>query len=108
MRQNFHQREGQLVLHSCMSLGDGGGLRIGRTFNQESDTSADFISCRATHGGCMSAGSVHASGYNNFSYCVASGHLDSGGGWRDHATVLDMTFNCIAVNACMLCECQTR
>ncbi|CAE7708298.1 unnamed protein product [Symbiodinium pilosum] len=80
VRQNFHQREGQLVLHSCMSLGDGGGLRIGRTFNQESDTSADFISCRATHGGCMSAGSVHASGYNNFSYCVASGHLDSGGG----------------------------
>ena len=80
VRRNFFQHGGDLIVESCLSHHDGGGLRIAGTFSQASNSSAGFKACRAQRGGCMSvAGSVYLSGISRYSQCVAFGDPETGG-----------------------------
>ncbi|CAE7351307.1 unnamed protein product [Symbiodinium sp. CCMP2592] len=81
VKQDFLQHAGELLVDSCSSNTNGGGLFVGGTFNQVSNTSARFAACRARAGGCLGVnGSVYVSGSNTFEQCVAFGDAEGAGG----------------------------
>ena len=107
MELDVVQQGSELSVADCRSeAGDGGGMRIGGNFTQESGGVAAFSSCFAEHGGgCLAVEqSVYLAGFSTFKSCKASGGSTGSLGpgvlkyCRDHERRNALTMRAVGVN----------